>query len=70
MFVQVVEMFKRILGLEHPSTLTSMATLALKPWNLERWKEAEGLFMQVMEWRKWVFGQARASIYLGAIARF
>src|SRR5437588_1493916 len=37
------------LGMEHPYTLTSMANLASTYWNQGRWKEAEELFVQVME---------------------
>ena len=47
-----METFKRVLGEEHPSTLTSMANLALTFWNQEQWKEAEELEVQVMETRK------------------
>ena len=32
-FEQVVETFKRVLGEEHPSTLTSMDNLASTFWN-------------------------------------
>ena len=47
-----METGKRVLGEEHPSTLTSMANLASTYWNQGRWKEAEELFVQVMETRK------------------
>ncbi|KAF1951016.1 hypothetical protein CC80DRAFT_425467, partial [Byssothecium circinans] len=43
---------KRMLGDEHPSTLTSMANLALTYGDQGRWKEAEELEVQVMETRK------------------
>ena len=43
---------KEILGLEHPDTLTSMATLASTYWSQGRWDEAEKLELQVMETRK------------------
>jgi tetratricopeptide (TPR) repeat protein len=39
----------RVFGGEHPSTLTSMANLASTYRNQGRWKEAEELFVQVME---------------------
>ncbi|OCL00243.1 FabD/lysophospholipase-like protein [Cenococcum geophilum 1.58] len=42
-FSQVMETRKRVLGEEHPSTLTSMANLASTFWNQGRWKEAEEL---------------------------
>jgi hypothetical protein len=47
---------KRILSAEHPSTLTSMANLASTYSDQGQWKEAEELFMQVMETRKRVRG--------------
>jgi tetratricopeptide (TPR) repeat protein len=54
--VQVMETRKRVLGAEHPDTLTSMANLASTFWNQGRWKEAEELDVQVMETRKRVLG--------------
>ena len=45
-----------MLGAEHPSTLTNMANLASTYRNQGRWKEAEELFMQVMETFKRVLG--------------
>ena len=51
-----METRKRVLGVEHPSTLTSIANLASTYWNQDRWKEAEGLEVQVMETRKRVLG--------------
>ncbi|KAF1965815.1 HET-domain-containing protein [Bimuria novae-zelandiae CBS 107.79] len=57
LFVQVMETRKRVLGEEHPDTLTSMANLASTYRNQGRWKEAEGLFVQVMETRKRVLGE-------------
>jgi hypothetical protein len=54
LFVQVS---MRMVGPEHPDTLTSMASLALTFWNQGRWKEAEELDVQVMETRKRVLGQ-------------
>jgi hypothetical protein len=47
---------KRLLGAEHPDTLTSMANLASTYSNQGWWKEAEGLFVQVMESRKRLLG--------------
>jgi hypothetical protein len=41
-----------ILGLDHPSTLTSMANLASTYRNQGRWEEAEKLFVEVMETSK------------------
>ncbi|KAI9764071.1 MAG: hypothetical protein M1840_008875 [Geoglossum simile] len=57
LFLQVMEMFKRVLGEEHPSTLTSMANLASTYRNQGRWKEAEELEVQVIETRKRVLGE-------------
>ncbi|XTI94184.1 hypothetical protein V2W45_1473413 [Cenococcum geophilum] len=51
-FMQVMEASARVLGKDHPSTLTSMANLASTFWNQGRWKEAEELEVQVMEMRK------------------
>jgi tetratricopeptide (TPR) repeat protein len=56
-FSQVLETFKRVLGEEHPSTLTSMANLALTIWNQGRWKEAEELEVEVMETFRRVLGE-------------
>ena len=54
--VQVIETRRRVLGAEHPSTLTSMNNLALTFSNQGRWKEAEELGVQVMEISKRVLG--------------
>jgi Cdc6-like AAA superfamily ATPase len=56
LFVQVMETRKRVLGDEHPDTLTSMGNLALTYWNQGRWKDAEELNVQVIETRKRVLG--------------
>jgi Tetratricopeptide repeat len=45
-----------VLSIDHPDTLTSIANLALTYRNQGRWKEAEQLFVQVMETRKTVLG--------------
>ncbi|KAM7210534.1 hypothetical protein V8F06_014090, partial [Rhypophila decipiens] len=57
LFVQVMETFKRVLGEEHPHTLSSMANLASTYSNQGRWKEAESLFVQVMETSSRVLGE-------------
>lgn len=49
--VQVMESLKSKLGVDHPSTLTSM-NLASTYRNQGRWEEAETLFVQVTETRK------------------
>jgi hypothetical protein len=54
--VQVIETTKRVLGEEHPDTLTSMANLALTYSDQGRWTEAEELQVQVIEMRKRVLG--------------
>jgi len=58
--VQVMETRKRVLGVEHPSTLTSMANLESTYRNQGRWEEAEELEVQVMETRKKVLGKEQS----------
>ena len=50
--VQVMDMRKKLLGTEHPDTLTSMGNLASTYWNQGRWNEAEQLEVQVMDMSK------------------
>jgi tetratricopeptide (TPR) repeat protein len=57
LFVQVMETSSRVLGEEHPDTLTSIANLASTYRNQGRWKEAEELFVQVMETSSRVLGE-------------
>lgn len=52
-----METSRRVLGEEHPSTLTSMANLASTYRSQGRWAEAEQMFVQVMETRKRVLGE-------------
>jgi tetratricopeptide (TPR) repeat protein len=54
--VQVMQTTKRVLGDEHPDTLTSIDNLASTYWKQGRWKEAEELQMQVMQTTKSVLG--------------
>ncbi|KAK7177485.1 kinesin light chain [Paraphaeosphaeria sporulosa] len=54
--VQVMQTMKRVLGDEHPDTLTRMANLASTYWNQGRWKEAEELEVQVVQTMKRVLG--------------
>ncbi|KAN0070150.1 hypothetical protein V8E54_011731 [Elaphomyces granulatus] len=54
--VQVMETRKRVLGPEHPDTLTSMGNLARTYWKQGQWSEAETLGVQVMDTRKRVLG--------------
>ena len=51
-----METRKRVLGPEHPHTLTSMNNLATIYQHQGRWTEAEKLLVQVMETRKTVLG--------------
>jgi tetratricopeptide (TPR) repeat protein len=53
---QVMETRKRVLGTEHPDTLTSMANLASTYRNQGRWDQAEELEVQVMETSKRLLG--------------
>ncbi|KAE8311892.1 hypothetical protein BDV41DRAFT_565450 [Aspergillus transmontanensis] len=48
-------------GIEHTTTLTSMADLASIYWHQGRWSEAEQLNIQVMERRKTVLGTEHSS---------
>ena len=45
-------MRKKVLGEEHPNTLTSMINLASTYRNQGRWNEAEKVEIQVLEMRK------------------
>ncbi|KAJ7714752.1 P-loop containing nucleoside triphosphate hydrolase protein [Mycena metata] len=54
--VSLLKMQKRLLGEEHPSTLTAMGNLASTYCALGSWKEAEELGVIVMERRKQLFG--------------
>jgi len=54
--VQALETRKRVLGLEHPDTLISMANLASTYRNQGRWDQAEELEIQALETRKRVLG--------------
>jgi tetratricopeptide (TPR) repeat protein len=57
LFMQVIEARKRVLGEEHPYTLTSMGNLAATYRSQGRWKEAEELEVQVIETEKRVLGE-------------
>ncbi|KAN0117100.1 hypothetical protein V8E51_003077 [Hyaloscypha variabilis] len=52
LFIEEIKRRKRVLGQEHPDTLTSIANLASTYRNQGHWKEAEDLGVQVMETRK------------------
>jgi hypothetical protein len=49
-------MSKKLLGAEHPDTLTYMGNLASTYRNQRRWNEAEQLDVQVMDMRKKLLG--------------
>ncbi|KAF2633333.1 kinesin light chain, partial [Macroventuria anomochaeta] len=59
--VEVMQTRRRVLGEEHPETLTSMANLASTYRNQGRWKEAEELGVQVMQTMKRVLGEEHPS---------
>lgn len=50
--VQGIETRKKVLGSEHPETLSSIGNLASKYQNQGSWKEAEELGVQGMETKK------------------
>ena len=50
--MQVLETKKRVLGQEHPDTLTSMNNVEMMYSDQGRWKEAEELQVRVTEMRK------------------
>ena len=58
---EVMDTNKRVLGPEHPSTLTSMANLASTYGGQGRWKEAEELEVQVMQIKKEMLGAEHPS---------
>jgi hypothetical protein len=47
-----MDMRKKLLGAEHPDTLTSIANLAVTYGSQRRWNEAEQLEVQVIDMRK------------------
>ena len=57
-----MEIWKTVLGPEHPNTLTNMGNLTLTYWNQGQWTEAEKLDMQVIETRKTVLGPEYSSM--------
>ena len=52
LLVQVMDMRKKLLGAEHPDTLTCMENLAATYRNQGRWNEAEQLDVEVMNMKK------------------
>jgi hypothetical protein len=55
LYVAVMEKMKRVLGDDHPTTVTSMGNLVSTYWNEGRWNDAEMLYV-VVEKRKRVLG--------------
>ena len=53
---QVLDMRTKLLGAEHPDTLTSMSDLAMTYSSQGKWNEAEQLNVQVLDMRKKLFG--------------
>ena len=54
--VQVLDMRKKLLGVEHPDTLISMGDLATTYSGQGKWKEAEQIEVQVLGMRKKLLG--------------
>ena len=65
-----MEIIKRVLRDEHPSTLTSIGSLASTFRKQGRWKEAEELEVAVMETTRKVLGEEHphALIIMGNLA--
>ena len=55
--VQVMQTSLRVLGEEHPDTLSIMVNLATTYWNQGQWKEADKLEVQIMQKRKKRLGE-------------
>ena len=60
--MKVIEMRKRVLGQEHPDTLTIIDDLASTYRDQGRWKEAEELEVKVMETSLRVLGQEHPDV--------
>ncbi|MEH2458045.1 tetratricopeptide repeat protein, partial [Nostoc sp.] len=56
LFLQALELRKRLLGDAHPSVATSLNDLALLYNSQGRYDQAEPLFLQALEIRQQVFG--------------
>jgi Tetratricopeptide repeat len=54
--LQVIDTRKKLLGAEHPKTLTSMSNLASTYGKQGRWNEVEQLEVQVMDMKKKLLG--------------
>lgn len=54
---QVLELRRRIIGLEHPDTLRAMGKLAMMCWNQGKISESEALYLEMFELQKKNLGQ-------------
>jgi hypothetical protein len=59
--MHVTETKKRVLGIEHPDTLTSISNIALTYKNQRRWKEAEKLQVKELNICSRVLGEDHPS---------
>ena len=57
MYRQALELMRKVLGMEHPSTLNSMNNLALALVNQGKYEEAEQMHRQALELREKVLGK-------------
>jgi tetratricopeptide (TPR) repeat protein len=57
LYVKVLEASRRVLGEEHPDTISAMANLAVTYRDQGRWKEAEELQVKVVEASRRVVGE-------------
>ena len=55
-YLAAIEIYKKVFGLEHPSTLSTMSNLALTYMRQGRWEEAEELYIQASETQRRVLG--------------
>ena len=53
---KVLDMRSKILGVEHPDTITAMAWLAATQWHLGKYIEAEKLVIEVLAVRNRILG--------------
>ena len=65
--IQVLDAWNRILGVEHPATITSMANLAVIYKTLGKYTEAEKLEIQVLDARSRILGVEHPNT-IGAMA--
>src|SRR4051812_143376 len=59
--LEVLEQRRRILGMEHPHTLTAAANLALTYHSQGQWSDAEKLGLEVLEQRRRISGMEHPS---------